>query len=77
MSKNRSKTGFIHIKDGISHSVSKCKKTNKLFIIGTDEEVSGKVVPKNRVKGYDFKKPFIAQDLGDEWDDYAWSADDF
>lgn len=28
-------------------------------------------------KSYDFSKPYQAQDLGDEWDDYAWSADDF
>lgn len=27
--------------------------------------------------GYDFNRPFWAQDLGDEWDDYAWGADDF
>lgn len=26
---------------------------------------------------YDFEKPYQAQDLGPEWDDYAWSADDF
>lgn len=28
-------------------------------------------------KGYDFSKPYEAQGLGDEWDDYPWSADDF
>lgn len=28
-------------------------------------------------KGYDFNKPFFAQDLGDEWDDYVWSGSDF
>lgn len=28
-------------------------------------------------QSYDFNKPFDAQNLGDEWDDYAWSADDF
>lgn len=28
-------------------------------------------------KSYDFSKPFQAQDLGDEWSDYAWSANDF
>jgi hypothetical protein len=28
-------------------------------------------------KSYDFSKPFQAQDLGEEWDDYAWSANDF
>lgn len=25
---------------------------------------------------YDYSKPFHAQELGDEWDHYAWSADD-
>lgn len=32
---------------------------------------------QNSPKEYDFKKPFWTQDLGDEWDDYAWGADDF
>lgn len=27
--------------------------------------------------GYDYNKPFWAQELGEEWDDYAWCADDF
>lgn len=31
----------------------------------------------HKKKPYDFSKPYIAQDLGDEWDDYAWSADDY
>ena len=26
---------------------------------------------------YNFERPMWAQDLGDEWDDYAWGADDF
>ena len=30
-----------------------------------------------RKVNYDFSKPSEAQDLGEEWDDYAWSADDF
>lgn len=28
-------------------------------------------------RGYDFSKPYEAQGLGDEWDHYPWSADDF
>jgi len=28
-------------------------------------------------QSYDFDKPYQAQDLGDEWSDYAWSANDF
>ena len=28
-------------------------------------------------KSYDFSKPYQAQDLGEEWDDYAWSGNDF
>ena len=27
--------------------------------------------------GYDFSKPSCAQGLGDEWDHYPWSADDY
>lgn len=77
MSKNRKKTSFVHIKDGIFHPVTRCKKSNKLFIISTNEEVTGKVTPKERSKTYDFNKPFFAQDLGDEWDDYVWSGSDF
>jgi len=30
-----------------------------------------------KFKAYDFSKPSQAQDLGDEWDDYAWGAEDF
>ena len=26
---------------------------------------------------YDYSRPMDAQHLGDEWDDYTWSADDF
>lgn len=43
-------------------------------------EVLGENLKINAVKkesDYDFSKPFFAQDLGDEWDDYCWSADDF
>ena len=32
---------------------------------------------QKKVSGYDFNRPFWAQNLGDEWDDYAWGADDF
>lgn len=27
--------------------------------------------------GYDFSRPSQYQDLGSEWDHYAWSADDY
>ena len=27
--------------------------------------------------GYNYKRPCWAQALGDEWDDYAWTANDF
>ncbi|MEA1848991.1 hypothetical protein U9K52_08725 [Chryseobacterium sp. MHB01] len=32
---------------------------------------------QNPKQGYNYNKPFWAQELPDEWDDYAWSADDF
>lgn len=31
----------------------------------------------NHKQSYDFDKPSMAQDLGPEWDDYAWGADDY
>ena len=31
----------------------------------------------HRKAAYDFSKPSEAQGLGDEWDDYPWSADDY
>lgn len=31
---------------------------------------------KNK-SSYNFERPSWAQDLGDEWDHYAWSGDDF
>lgn len=44
-------------------------------------ERSGIVFKKRRYKkqksDYNFNRPFHAQELGDEWDDYVWSADDF
>ena len=81
MSKNRAKTSLIHVKDNIKHEISREKKTGKLFIKNTDIEVSpSKVCRKINYKSsanYDFSKPYQAQDLGDEWSDYAWSSDDF
>lgn len=82
MSKNRTKTNLVHKKGKVFFEISKEKATGKFFIKGTNEEV-----PENRIcrKGqepikigkYDFNKPYQAQDLGDEWDDYPWSADDY
>lgn len=43
-------------------------------------EKSGIVFSKRRKKNnynYNFNRPSDAQELGDEWDDYAWSANDF
>lgn len=81
MSKTRNKTSLIHIKDGVKHEVSKEKKTGKLFIKTTDIEVApNQVCRKNnsaKSDNYDFSKPYQAQELGDEWSDYAWSADDY
>jgi len=79
MENDRSKTTLIHKKENLIFEVSREKSTGKLFIKNTDIEVTGKVMRKNSSenKGYDYSKPADAQDLGDEWDDYAWSADDF
>lgn len=78
---NRNKTNLIHIKDGVKHQVSKEKSTGKLFIKHTQIEIAPTQVRKNSPAqskgGYDFSKPAQAQDLGDEWDDYAWSGDDY
>ena len=77
----RRKTNKVHFdKNGVKHEVSREIGTDKMFIKNTNIEVTGKVTSRknNSVpKGYDFSKPFMAQDLGDEWDDYAWSGDDF
>lgn len=79
MSKNRAKTGLIHIKNKEVFNVSKEKSTGKLFIRGTNEEVSENQVKRNHSgsSNYDFNKPSQAQHLGDEWDDYAWSQSDY
>jgi hypothetical protein len=82
MSKNRSKTGLVHKKGKETFDVSKEKATGKYFIKGTDIEVpENKLMRKKNLgahkRNYDFSKPSQAQDLGDEWSDYAWSADDY
>jgi len=85
MSKNRQKSGLIHIKDGIALEVSKAVKTGKYFIKNTFEEVQrNQLKPKNHIgkkvfrkSNYNFSKPHQAQNLGDEWDHYAWGADDY
>lgn len=74
---SRQPTKLIHYKGKNVHKVEKDGSTGLLYIAGTDN-----VVPSNRVSnlsksGYDFSKPMQAQDLGDEWEDYAWGADDF
>ncbi len=85
MSKNRKKTNLIHVKNKIKHEISKDVNIGKYYIKGTDIEIPENRLcrsnqnPKklNKTHNYDFSKPYIAQDLGDEWSDYAWSADDF
>lgn len=80
MSKNRSKTGLVHIKNNETLDVSKEKATGRFFIKGTDVEVPSTQLSKKSGKdksSYDFSKPSQAQNLGDEWSDYAWSADDY
>lgn len=82
MAKSRRRTNLIHIKNGEKFDVTKHKQTGVLYIKGTDQEVEPHQV-RNRSniskprKDYDFNKPSWAQALGDEWDDYAWSGDDF
>lgn len=79
MAKNRVKTNLLHFKDGNQYEVMREKSSGKLFIKNTEIEVTGKVIRNNqqKTKAYDFNKPFDVQDLGDEWDDYAWSGKDF
>jgi len=80
MSKNRKKTSLVHKKDKEIFDVSKEKSTGKYFIKNTDIEIPADKLSKktgNKSKNYNFNKPYQAQDLGDEWSDYAWSADDY
>jgi hypothetical protein len=79
MAKNRTKTNLVHKIGKEIHEVSKEKSTGKFFIKNTTTEI-----PPNKLsrkyqssQNYNFDKPYQAQDLGDEWSDYAWSADDF
>lgn len=82
MGKNRSKTSLIHVKGKDTFEISKEKSTGKLFIKGSDVEIPpNKVCRKNqnpeKTSNYDYSKPYQAQELGEEWDNYAWGADDF
>lgn len=83
MSVNRKKSGLIHIKNKEVFKLSKEIKTGKFFIRGTDIEVPENKIcrPNQDLKkskpSYDFSKPSQAQDLGDEWEHYAWSSDDY
>ena len=83
MAKSRIKTNMIHIKNGEEFDVTKNKKTGVLYIKGTDQELERNQVRirynshQHYKKDYDFNKPSFAQELGDEWDYYAWTADDF
>lgn len=83
MGKNRVTSALVHVKNKKVYPISKEKATGKFFIRGTNTEV-----PENRLcrKGqnpekmqnnYNFAKPSQAQGLGDEWEHYAWGADDY
>lgn len=80
MSKNRKSTNLVHKKGKEIFDISKEKATGKFFIKGTTTEVSSNKLSRkseNKKSNYDFNKPFQAQELGDEWSDYAWSANDY
>lgn len=83
MGKNRSKSGLVHIKNKVEYKVSKEKATGKFFIRGTNTEVPINRLcrpgqkPEARQNNYNFAKPSDAQDLGDEWDHFAWTESDY
>ena len=88
MAKNRKTTNLVHQIGDVLHKVSLEKKTGFLFIINTNirvpfDEVSkthkdgSRIITKRAKPLYDFSKPSSAQNLGDEWSDYAWSGDDY
>lgn len=81
MGKNRCKSGLIHKKGKEVFEISKEKNTGKYFIKGTNTEVPANKLCKKtgneKTTKYDFQKPSQAQDFGDEWEEYAWSADDY
>lgn len=80
MGKNRKKTKLIHKRGKEVFEVSREKATGKFFITGTNEEVPADKLSYKKphsISNYDFNKPYIAQDLGDEFDYYPWSADDY
>lgn len=57
---------------GYHRKPKKYKLENGVLVLGKTLKAK-----KNNSSNYDFNKPFFAQNLGDEWDDYCWSADDF
>lgn len=85
MAKGRTKTGLVHKKGKEIFDISKQKSTGKYFIKGTDIEVSpDKLCRKGQVShlpemrhNRNNQKPWHSEELGDEWSDYAWSANDF
>lgn len=83
MGKNRVKSGLVHIKNKVEYKISKEKSTGKFYIRGTQEEIPENRLcrpgqkPEARQKNYNFMRPIDAQNLGEEWDHYAWSADDY
>ncbi len=83
MAKGRFKTGLVHKKGGEIFDISRERSTGKYFIRGTQIEVpADKLCKKGQEKNLHKQKynkdiPWHAQELGDEWSDYAWSANDY
>lgn len=88
----KNKVGDLVIFNGLQDQIIEiitgeidCKKPRKpcKYKLKSGAVVFGKTLKKHAKKDgdkntdYNFNRPFWAQDLGDEWDDYCWSADDF
>lgn len=60
-----------------NHAVTLARQEiNTKYGIGWRDKYDPRLATMHK-QGYDFSKPYQAQDLGDEWSDYAWSADDY
>lgn len=59
---------------GYHRKPQKYKLSNGAVVFGKTLKRHQKTENNNN---YNFERPMWAQDLGDEWDDYAWGADDF
>lgn len=65
-------------------SQEECKQSSKsakenIPNYGDDKKTNNSYSSNNSSNNdnYDYSRPMDAQHLGDEWDDYTWSADDF